>query len=158
MAAIGVFVSLGVAMAASASGASLANGGFGQRSTDPSSFGFAVCNKDTAAFSGSVPVSVVANGVTQNISVAESLTAGACAYSYLPYATFNMTAGNTYSITVTVNGQDQATYASILVPSAGKVLGASTMSAAQRAYLLNELANAEALLKVLLAKLNALLK
>jgi hypothetical protein len=164
MSALLVLIGVAVATSASAASVTLTNGGFGQRNNDANSFGFAVCNGSATSFSGRVPVVVTANGITQTVSFTSSLAPSACSYTYLSYATFNMVSGKTYSISVTIDPQhslvtntnNRATYASIMVPSlssGGQVLGASTMSNAERQFLLGELSTAVAALNALLAQI-----
>ena len=161
------FLLVGTAMVAQAAGgATLVNGGFGQRNGDVAQFGFAICNQGQSAFSQAVPVSVNANGITKTVIWTGSLAPKACGYSYVPYSNFNMQAGSKYTITVAIdpnhtvsaNTNNQAVYASILVPASGKVLGASVMSAAERTMLLGELAAAQTKLQALLLQLQAMSK
>ena len=164
--AVGLSTVLAIAMSANAAGITLTNGGFGQRSGDVGSFGFAVCDSGSVLFSGGVPISVTANGVPDVVSFTSPLAASSCGYTYLPYASFNMVPGNTYSISVTIDPQhslitninNQATYASVMVPSAsrGQVLGARTMSDAEHQFLLGELAQAATTLEGLLFKIGRL--
>jgi len=136
----------------------LQHGGIGQKAADPNNFGVAVCDKGTQSASG-VPLQVTANGITVNATAFGPIQAGGCTYTYLSYASFGMAKGKIYSVqvaidpnqTITTNIDAPATY-TIKVPG-GKVLGASTMSDAERQSLLNQLASMEAMLQSLLAKL-----
>lgn len=83
----------------------LTNGGLGQVAAQPQQFGVAVCAGATQGLSQSVPVVVTANGKSQTVSSAASVAAGSCEYSYLSYNSFDMQAGNTYSVDVTVDPQ-----------------------------------------------------
>jgi hypothetical protein len=166
MVGIGFFAVFGMALSASAAGVILTNGGFGQRSGETAHFGFAVCNGGTVAFSGNVPVTVSANNITQTITVASSIPVASCTYSYLPYATFNMVPGYTYSVSVTIDPQhsvitntdNQITYAPIIVPSTsnGQVLGASTSATTETVQA--HIAELQAQLIVLLQKLVTILQ
>src|ERR1700676_3570056 len=102
---LGLSIMLGTTMSTNAAAIALTNGGFGQRRGDVGSFGFAVCDNGSVPFSGSVPISVTANGVTEVVSFTTPLTPSSCSYVYLPYASFNMVPGNTYSISVTIDSQ-----------------------------------------------------
>lgn len=94
----------------------LTNGGLGQVAANPDSFGVAVCNGGTQTLTQSVPVSVTTNGQTASVSSAASIKAGGCEYSYLAYSQLGMQAGGTYSVTVTIDSKDKATY-DITIPS-----------------------------------------
>lgn len=109
------------ASTAFASAPTLVNGGFGQRTTDESTFGFAICNQGTEDLTAPTPVSVAANGVTVSAQSASPIAAGACGYTYLSYDQFNMIGGHTYSIQVDVAGNTQTYTATV----PGAVLGAS---------------------------------
>jgi hypothetical protein len=138
----------------------LQHAGVGQKAGDTANFGVAICNNGTQSVPGATPFQVTANGKAVNATVAGPLAAGACKYTYLAYSSFGMTVGNTYSVvvsidpshTVTTNTDAPATY-SITVPSAGKVLGASTMSDAERQSLLAQLASMVTILQGLLTRL-----
>jgi len=114
-----------VSAVAFAAGANLTGGSIGQRASDASSFGFAVCNNGAAAQTVSVPVTVTANGVTVSSQSNPSIAAGACSYTYLPYASFTMTGGKSYTVQVAIDGAAAQSY-SVTVP--GSVLGASTVN------------------------------
>ena len=128
-----------------------------------SSFGYSVCDRGTAPFSGSVPVLISANGVSQTVSFSSPLAAGACGTSYLPYATFNMNAGKSYTIKATIdpafsvvsNTDNLVSYGTIAVPATagGQVLGATTISASEVNFLLNELMAAETELYAMLSQI-----
>ena len=115
LATVGLFGSL--VFSAFAAGVVLTNGGLGQVAGNTTSFGLAVCNGGTKAISQSVPVAVSANNQTVTISSAASIQPGACEYSYANYADLGMVAGQTYSVSVTINSTSQANY-SVTVPSA----------------------------------------
>lgn len=123
--------------AAFAAGATLTNGGLGQIASDPSHFGVAICNTGKTAMNQSVPVTVALNGKTVTVTSANTVKAGACAYSYLTYGELGMQAGQSYSLTVTIdpahtmiaNANNQATYA-VTVP---QVPGTAAAGAPQTA-------------------------
>jgi len=124
---VAVITVVSVSTIAFAAGANLTGGSIGQRANDASSFGFAVCNSGAAAQTASVPVTVTANGVTVSSQSSPSITAGACVYTYLPYASFNMIGGKSYMVQVAITGASAQSY-SVKVP--GSVLGASTVNPA----------------------------
>jgi hypothetical protein len=164
-----VIVVVGLAVAAvmsiapvfAASGIVLINSGLGQKSGNVTNFGVAVCNNGTGNLAQAVPIRITANGQTGTVSSPAPLQAGSCGYSYISYATFNMSRGQTYSVAVTIdpnrtvvsNTNTQAAY-SITVPS-GRVLGASIDSTSQAA-MLNQLAGMVTILEQLLAKARSL--
>lgn len=140
-------------------GVQLSHGGFGQKAGDATAFGVAICNNGIQTVP-SVPFAVTANGRTVSAAVQGPLSAG-CKYAYLAYSSFAMAGGATYPVTVAIDPNHilanatvdaPATY-TITVPGAGQVLGASTMSAAERQSLLAQLAQMTAILQGLLAKL-----
>jgi hypothetical protein len=131
-----------------AAGANVTSGALGQRASDASSFGVAVCNNGTADQTASVPFSATANGVTVSGQSGSPITAGACTYTYLPYASFNMIGGSTYSVQVGIAGADTQTY-SVTVP--GSVLGASTVNGAVDQNRINLMATEIQLLRQLIA-------
>ncbi|HVM76758.1 MAG TPA: hypothetical protein VMU07_01240 [Candidatus Paceibacterota bacterium] len=138
-----VIVMVAPAMAA----ANLTSGSIGQRASDASTFGIAVCNNGATAQNSSVPVSITANGTAVSISSAAPIKPGACSYSYVSYASFHMIGGRTYSVQVSVNGGALQAY-TVTMP--GSVLGASTSGSsddALRAQLLSLLQQLLALLQ-----------
>ena len=120
---LAVLTVVSVSAVAFAAGANLAGGSIGQQASNSSSFGFAVCNNGTSAQDAAVPVTVTANGVSVQSQSNPSIAAGACSYTYIPYASFNMIGGTTYTVQVAISGGDTESY-SVTVP--GSVLGAST--------------------------------
>jgi len=138
-------------------GVSLTLANIGQSNNNMSQFGIAVCNQGTMNLSSPQQISVSANGTTFLASTANSIAAGGCAYSYIPYSNFSMVSGQTYSVTAMLSSGSASTY-QVTVPQNGQgaVLGASTMSNAVRAQLLAELASMEILLTQLLARAQAL--
>lgn len=117
-----------------AAGVSLVNGGLGQAAGDTNDFGVAVCNHGAQAVAQSVLVSVTANNTTKSVSSAPSISAGACAYSYLPYREFGMAAGKTYAVSVTVDPQQTVTKSdttsySVTVPGAAQTSQTANVSA-----------------------------
>jgi hypothetical protein len=119
-----------------AAGVTLTNGGLGQVAGNASSFGVAVCDGGKSALTASVPVSVTANGVSISTNSASNIAAGACEYTYVPYSQFNMQAGNTYTVNVTIdsnhatitNTNNQTSY-SVTVPSSATAAGTADVSA-----------------------------
>lgn len=117
------FAMAGVAFAAT--GSILTNGGVGQVAGNSQSFGVAVCNGGTTATSLAVPVLVSANGASVTASSEPSIQPDACAYTYVDYSQFGMTAGQTYSVVATIdpghtvikNSDNAATY-TVTMPSA----------------------------------------
>jgi hypothetical protein len=150
-----LFVSAAPAFALTGVSLTLAN--IGQSNNNTSQFGIAVCNQGTMNLSSPQQISVTANGTTFLASTANSINAGNCAYSYIPYNNFSMTPGQTYSITAQLGSGSASTY-QLTVPQNGQgtVLGASTMSNAVRMQLLAQLASMENLLAQLLARAQAL--
>ncbi len=122
---LAVITVVSLSAAAFAAGANLTSGSVGQRASDTSSFGVAVCNNGTATQAVSVPVTITANGATVSSQSNPSIAAGACSYTYLPYASFSMGGGKSYIVQVAVNGADAQSY-SVDVP--GAVLGASAVN------------------------------
>jgi len=106
---------IAIPAASFAATATLKNGGVGQVAGNTASFGVAVCNKGSKVVTASVPVTVTVNGASTEVSSAPSIAAGACAYTYVSYASLGMQPGKTYSATVTINGGDTASY-TITVP------------------------------------------
>ena len=151
---IGVAVTLVFAAStAFASTINLTNGGLGQRSNDPTSFGFAVCNNATADLTAAVPTLVAANGVSLTVQSPAPIAAGACDYAYVPYSSFNMESGSSYSVAVSINGGAASNY-SVTVPG-GSVLGASAVSPDQARQ--NLMASEIILLQEVISKLQSLL-
>ncbi len=160
--AVGVGLLIAAAPAFAATAILLQHAGVGQKARDSASFGVAICNNGTQSVPGATPFTATVNGATVSANVAGTLIAGACKYTYLPYGSFGMTAGNTYTVVVSIDPSHTianattdapATY-SVTVPGAGKVLGANTsMSSAERTSLLAQLASMVAVLQELLAKL-----
>ncbi len=125
---LGLIAVIGALVAAPAFAASnVVLGGVGQRATDGSTFGFSVCNNGASAVTAPVPVTVVANGETTNTQSASSIASGACAYTYLPYSSFGMIGGHSYSVQISLNGGAPVSY-TVTMP--GAVLGASTVNLA----------------------------
>jgi hypothetical protein len=123
---IAAVLAVAVPVASFAASLVLTNGGLGQVASNPSQFGVAVCDGGSAAVSQSVPVTVTANGQTATLSSANSIAIGACQYSYVSYSQFNLQAGQTYPVAVSINGGAQANY-SMTVP------GGTTAAATQPA-------------------------
>lgn len=159
----GLFIAIVPALAASA--VVLGHAGIGQKAGDTANFGVAICDNGTQATAGAVPFAVTANGKTVSATVSGPLAAGACQYTYLAYSSFGMTSGSSYSVTVTID-PNQTVTTNVAAPAnymltvpgpVGQVLGASTVvpnaSASGRASQLAQLANLEAILQQLLAKL-----
>lgn len=136
----------------------LTSGGLGHQGGDVLTFGFAVCNGGATALTTSVPVTVSANGVVVNTESPAPIAPGACEYAYLPYASFNMTGGETYSVNVTVdpnktvisNTNNQSSY-TLAVPETGAVLGASSVNR------INLLANEIQLVQSVISKIESIL-
>ena len=112
IAAIASFV-LPVATTFAAS--TLVNGGLGQSAVDQSNFGLAVCNHGKTALTDPASLTVTANGQTVNAQSAAPISAGACAYTNVSYAEFNMQAGQTYDVSVSINGGASSSY-SVTMP------------------------------------------
>jgi hypothetical protein len=106
-----VFASIFTVVAAPALAAtiSLSNGGVGQVATNPSQFGIAVCNDGASALAQGVPVTVSTNGQTVALSSANSIAVGSCGYTYLSYSQFGMQAGQTYTVTTTIDPKHTVT-------------------------------------------------
>lgn len=125
-----------VASSAFAAGVVLTNGGLGQAAANQQSFGIAVCNGSAVAINKTVPVTVSANGITIPMVSAPSIAAGQCAYSYVNYNQFNMKAGQSYTVAVTIdpnktvitNANNQATY-TVAVPNQQGTTTAANSSA-----------------------------
>lgn len=98
-----------------AAGNALVNGGLGQSAGNVSNFGLAVCNHGTTKILQPATLTVTVNGQIANISSPSPVSAGACAYTYIPYAQFNMEAGISYDVTVALDGGNPSTY-SVTVP------------------------------------------
>lgn len=115
---------IAIAPALAATGVILHNGGLGQTAGDTKNFGVAVCNGGTKAVTQSVLVSVSANEATADIASASSIAAHKCEYTTVAYAAFNMQAGQSYQVSVTIdpkhtiisNTDNQASY-NITVPA-----------------------------------------
>lgn len=115
----------------------LTNGGLGQVAGNTQSFGIAVCNKGTQALGQSVPLSVSAAGQVAAIESTAPTPAGSCSYTYVNYSQFGMTAGQTYTVTVTIdpqhtltsNANNQATY-DVTVPGTSAQAETETQTAA----------------------------
>lgn len=110
-------VLLSTLSAFAASQPDLYNGGLGQPAAKPDSFGVAVCNRGANTLTSGVPVGLVVSGRTAQISSAASIAPGKCEYSYLAYSDLGMQAGQSYSVSVTVNSGDRLTY-DVTVPTA----------------------------------------
>lgn len=89
-----------------AAGMTLVNGGLGEVASQPSSFGVSICNQGATALTTPVPVLVTSNGESATVNSMAPIAPGACAYSYLAYGQLGMTAGNTYSVIVTIDPND----------------------------------------------------
>lgn len=81
----------------------LVNGGLGQIASQPTSFGVSVCNQSATALTMPVAILVTTNGKSATVNSVAPIAPGACEYSYLPYSELGMTAGNTYSVIVTID-------------------------------------------------------
>lgn len=102
IAALGA-IAIAIAGTVFAATAAITAGSVGQRAGDPTTFGVSVCNGGSGAFSQVLPMSVTANGETVSANSSSPIPAGGCAYTYLPYASFSMAAGQSYTITVAID-------------------------------------------------------
>jgi hypothetical protein len=135
-----------------AANTNLSNGGLGQRAGDNANFGVAVCNNAAADLTASVPVVITANGVSVTVQSPASIGANTCAYIYVPYNSFNMIGGTSYTVNVVIDGGNSASYTATMP---GSVLGASTTGASQAR--INLMALEIQLLNTVISKLELLL-
>src|SRR5258708_5146879 len=92
------------ASTAFAANTNLSNGGLGQRAGDNTNFGVAVCNNASTDLTASVPVTITANGIPMTVQSAAPISANTCAYTYVPYSSFNMVGGVPYAVSVVIDG------------------------------------------------------
>lgn len=161
VAVIGFMGLAGVSFAAS--GVVLTNAGLGQKTGDSAHFGVAICNEGGVSLATPAPLSLTANNVTVTAASISPLAAGACGYTYFSYASFGMSAGQTYSVQVAIDpagtlgaSVEVPVSYKVTVPPGGQVLGVSTVGETQAQQLLAQLASMVTILEALAAKAKAL--
>lgn len=158
-------IAVSVLPAFAASGVVLSNGGIGQRVSDPSNFGIAICNKGSKSLAQAVPLWITANGKSATINSAAPIAAGSCGYSYASYASLSLAAGNTYTVSVIIDPDKsvvgagtntQANY-TITVPGVAASPTANATDPNSRAALMAQISSMTNLLQQLLLQAKALL-